>query len=171
MTQLHEGDEARCAATLARLQSPDGDAAAIMSELYDVLAPRLYGIAVRLCGCPDLAQTVCAQVFCHLRRHHADFDPAHGTVTQWATQLTHRFALLATGDQQATQQRTVDLLDSLSAVRGLSNDQRHDLADAYFGGLTYREIARQRGVAPDQISTTLRASLRRVRTATSSDDS
>ncbi|WP_328997946.1 hypothetical protein OHA18_26185 [Kribbella sp. NBC_00709] len=133
------------------------------SELYDALSGTLYGLALRLCETPELAEKVCSQVFVHLYHHGSEHDATRMTVMQWATQLTHRFALLSAVDERATEERAAELLDADNECSELSGDQRHDLANAYFGGLTYREIARHRGADPNQVCVALSGALQHFR--------
>lgn len=146
-------DEAACTTALARLGAVDGP-----SELYDALAGTVYGLALRLCDSPGAAASVCAAVFDYVCRNQGEYDPTRMTVSQWASQLTHRFAVLASGDAASTARRAGETVDCGS----LTGRQREDLVDAYFGGLTYREIARRRGTAPDQIVTALQRSLHQL---------
>ncbi|MFD7160541.1 hypothetical protein ACFV9C_38560 [Kribbella sp. NPDC059898] len=152
--------DAAIVASLDQLDSPDRRAA--VAALYDALSGPLYGVALGMSACPEKAQTICLQVFSYLCRNHSEYDPKRESLVQWATQLAHRFAVLA-GDEH----RTSDLLRS----ERLSDEQRHDLAQAYFGGLTYYEIARHRGTEPQRVAETLSAGLRSLSRPAATDRS
>lgn len=142
------------AASLGRLDSAERNAA--LSTLYDALSGPLYGVGLGLSGCPEKAQTICLQVFSYLCRNHGEYDPGRESLLQWVTQLAHRFALLLDDDGRAVERRSAGLVRS----DRLSDEQRRDLARAYFGGLTYCEIARNRGADPQHVAAGLSEGLR-----------
>jgi DNA-directed RNA polymerase specialized sigma24 family protein len=144
---------AAIAASLGRLDSAERSAA--LSTLYDALSGPLYGVALELSGRPEKAHTICFHVFSYLCRNHGEYDPRRGSLLQWVTQLAHRFALLL-DDERAVERRTSGLVRS----DRLSDEQRRDLARAYFGGLTYYEIARNRGADPQHVAAELSEGLR-----------
>lgn len=143
-------------AAVNRLSSGSGT-----PELYDLLSATIYGLALRLCSTPAGAGSVCTKVFSYICRNHTEYDANRTTVMQWVTQLTYRFAVLS-ADEDAASRRVAEVLpcDELTAR------QRHDLVAAYFGGLTYREIARRTGADPSQVCDTLRSALRGLQAPT-----
>lgn len=82
------------AAELASLLSrcADGDRAALR-RLYDLQAPRLKALALRITGNAVLAEDVLHDVFLRVWQQAADYDAARGTPRAWLTTLTKYRAL------------------------------------------------------------------------------
>jgi RNA polymerase sigma-70 factor (ECF subfamily) len=82
------------AAELSALLSrcADGDHAALR-RIYDLQAPRLKGLALRITGSPMMAEDVLHDVFLRVWQQAGQFDPARGTPRAWLTTLTRYRAL------------------------------------------------------------------------------
>jgi RNA polymerase sigma-70 factor (ECF subfamily) len=154
------------------------------AQLYDELAPTLYGIVLRVVRDPAQAEEVTQEAFVELWRQAARFDPARGGVRGWAVMIAHRRAVDRVRSEQARRDRqrrdaatTVGASDeppdaviaSLDRDRArtllaqLGDAQRRALELAYFDGLTHVEVAERLGVALGTAKTRIRDGLIRLR--------
>ena len=137
------------------------------AELYDELAPTVYGIVLRVVRDPAQSEEVTQEVFVELWRQAARFDSARGGVRGWAVTIAHRRAVDRVRSEQSRRDRqrrqaaapagapdsppdaVIDSLDRDRARRALAElgeAQRQALELAYFDGLTHVEIAERLGV-------------------------
>ena len=65
----------------------DGDAKAF-AELYDRLSGPLYGLCLRMAGAESEAEDILQEAFLTVWRRAATYDPAKGSVFNWAVHLT-----------------------------------------------------------------------------------
>ena len=86
----------------------DGDQPAF-AELYDALAPTVYGVVLRIVRDPAQSENVTHEVFVECWRQAARFDPARGGVRGWAITIARRRAV----------ERVRSRRDSLIRLRGL----------------------------------------------------
>ena len=87
---------------MARVASGDERA---FAELYDELAPTLYGIVLRVVRDPAQSEEVTQEVFVELWRQAARFDPARGGVRGWAVMIAHRRAVDRVRSEQSWRDR------------------------------------------------------------------
>ncbi len=160
-----------------------GDEAAF-AELYDQLAPTLYGIVLRVVRDPAQSEEVTQEVFVALWRQAPRFDAARGEVRGWAVTIAHRRAVDCVRSEQSRRDRqrraaavpagapdspsdaVIDSLDrdrARLAMNELSDAQRRALELAYFDGLTHVEIAEQLRVPLGTAKTRIRDGLSRLR--------
>ena len=160
-----------------------GDQAAF-SMLYDQLAPYVYGVILRVVRDRSQAEEVTQEVFVELWRIAPRFDGEKGTVKAWASTVAHRRAV----DRVRSEQSARDRLDNESQKRVAETDvvvesveasfdqarvhralaqltpaQREAVELAYFGALTYREVAALLGVAEGTIKSRIRDGMIRLR--------
>ena len=161
----------------------DGDQLAF-AELYDELAPTLYGTVLRVVRDPAQSEEVTQEVFVEVWRHAARFDPTRGGVHGWAVTIARRRAVDCVRSEQSRRDRqhvhsaagagapedpvdaAVDSLDrdrARTALSKLSDAQRDALELAFFGGLTHVEVAEQLGVPLGTAKTRIRDGLIRMR--------
>ncbi len=166
---------------MARVAGGDQSA---FAELYDQLAPMVYGIVRRVVRDPTHSEEVTQEVFVELWRKAARFDSARGRVRSWAVTIAHRRAVDRVRSEQSLRDRQLGdaaasasapdspsdtVLDSLDrdrareALSELSDVQRQALELVYFDGLTHVEVAEQLGVALGTIKTRIRQGLIRLR--------
>lgn len=161
---------ARCAA---------GDAAALR-EIYEAMAPRMLGVAIRLLRRRDLAEEVVHDTFLAIWQKAPGFDPARGGAETWMFAiLRHRalnvlrgeaksdlvddfepLALVADGpDAEAI----VSALSEAGALRRclerLDPVRRHAIVLAYTHGLTHGELAGRLGQPLGTVKSWIRRSL------------
>ncbi|HEY6277042.1 MAG TPA: sigma-70 family RNA polymerase sigma factor [Streptosporangiaceae bacterium] len=173
--------EATDALLAARLVAGDERA---LGEIFDRLGAVVYGAALRVVGDPAAAQDVAQDVFVELWSHPGRYDPAAGTLrTYLAVLARHRSVDLVRGELRriARQERHYRLTpeqrlprpgDGLAAaeaasmvraaVRLLPEGQRQAIELAYFGGLSYREVALAAGIPEGTAKSRLRLALAKL---------
>lgn len=161
-----------------------GESAAF-SELYDAVAPMVYGTALRVLRDPDLAAEITQEVLLETWKNAARFDPVGGSVMAWVATIAHRRAVDRVRavdaqrhrDEQAgvrgfdpprdvvseEAERRMDRQAVLECMDTLTERQRDAVHQAYFGGLTYREVAEYTSTSLPTIKSRIRDGLRRLR--------
>ncbi len=161
-----------------------GDESAFAS-LYDAVAPRVYGLVLRVLRDPAQAEEVAQEALVEIWRTAGRFDPSRGSGTSWMFTIAHRRAVDRVRAEQAGAERlrkvaavSVDTpydevveqatarLDRVQVRRcldGLTELQREAIMLAYYGGHTYREVADLLGAAVPTVKTRMRDGLSRMR--------
>ena len=160
-----------------------GDHAAF-ADLYDALAPLLYGVILKVVRDPAQSEEVTQEAFIELWRLAPRFDSTRGSVRSWATTLAHRRAIDRVRSEQASRERTeregqkrpiqtndvaeqvvatIDGTRVRKALERLTEIQRQAVELAYFGGHSYREVALLLDVAEGTIKTRIRDGMIRLR--------
>jgi RNA polymerase sigma-70 factor (ECF subfamily) len=160
-----------------------GDQAAF-AELYDALAPLLYGVVLRAVRDPAQSEEVTQEAFVELWRLAPRYDVSRGSVRSWAATLAHRRAIDRVRSEQAGRERiereaqkrpiqTNDVAEQVvanidgtrvrKALERLTEIQRQAVELAYFGGHSYREVALLLDVAEGTIKTRIRDGMIRLR--------
>jgi RNA polymerase sigma-70 factor (ECF subfamily) len=168
-------------ALIARIAKGDERA---FAELYDEMAPTVYGIVLRVVRDHTQAETVTGEVFAELWRRAARDDRPRGGVRIWAVTIAHRRAVdhvrpepsrrghrrldgaPPAGRADRSLHRMIDSLDRDRARRALaelSDGERRVLELAFFDGLTHVAVAEHVGVAVDTVTTRIRDGLIRLR--------
>lgn len=158
-------------------------------RFYDLMAPRVYGLALRILRDPGYAEETVQEVFLQVWKQAADYRPSLGSVQSWVLTITHRRAVdrvrsessatrrdeadaasapVHTEDvaEQVTEQisRDEDAAQVRHCLGTLTDTQRESIEMAYFSGLTYREVAEQLGAALPTVKSRIRDGLRRLKT-------
>jgi RNA polymerase sigma-70 factor (ECF subfamily) len=176
--------EASDALLAARLVAGDERA---LGEIFDRLGTVVYGAALRVLGNAAAAQDVAQDVFVELWSHPGRYDPAAGTLrTYLAVLARHRAVDLVRGELRriARQERhhrlttgqrpplpgdEVVAAEAASVVRAavqlLPEGQRQVVELAYFGGLSYREVALAAGIPEGTAKSRLRLALAKLESA------
>ncbi|MFD8412072.1 ECF RNA polymerase sigma factor SigK [Streptomyces sp. NPDC059650] len=155
------------------------------SVLYDALAPLVSGIVVKVVRDRAQSEEVTQEVMIDLWRQAARYQSDAGAVTTWAATIAHRRAVdrvrsaQAAADREHTQaarehttafdevaEQVETRLESEQVrrcLRGLTELQRQAVTLAYYGGLTYREVAEALHTPLPTIKTRMRDGLIRLR--------
>jgi RNA polymerase sigma-70 factor, ECF subfamily len=176
--------EATSEELLVAVATGDTDA---FATLYDRVTPQVLGVALRVLRDRSLAEEVPQEVMVEVWRKATRFDPDRGTASGWITTLAHRRAVDRVRSEQASRDRDDrvsrrdtprpydDVADEVqvrldhwqvrSALAELTDRQREAIELAYFGGHTYRDVARVLGIPEGTAKSRLRDGLLRLRGA------
>ena len=161
-----------------------GDDAAF-ARLYDLLAPRVFGLARRVLRDPAQAEEMAQEVLVEVWRTASRFDAQRGSGLSWVLTIAHR----RTVDRVRSEQASTDRMHRVAAASaevpydevadqvgtrlerqqvrrcldGLTPLQKEAITLAYYGGHTYREVAALLGAALPTIKTRMRDGLIRLR--------
>lgn len=180
-------DEASLQARIARIVHQDEHA---LAELYDALAGRVYGLALRITRQVQTAEEVTEDAFWQVWRQAPRFDPTRGSVLSWILTIARSRALdaLRRRDQaEALDERCLadleagsnpqDLLQAVqqhhrlhAALARLDALPRQLLALAFFRGLSHEEIACQMKLPLGTVKSHIRRALLRLRELLGSND-
>lgn len=161
-----------------------GDSAAF-SELYDQLAPRVYGLIRRVLRNPAQSEEVTQEVMVEVWRTAARFDADRGSLTSWVLTMAHRRAIDRVRSEQSSTDReqavaaastTIEYDEVAEAVTTnleaeqvrrclstLTDLQRESVTLAYYGGYSYREVAEALDAKLATIKARMRDGLIRLR--------
>ncbi|YCI96932.1 ECF RNA polymerase sigma factor SigK [Arthrobacter sp. R3-55] len=156
------------------------------AEFYQLTSRRVFGMAKRVLIDPDLSEDATQEVFIQVWQGAAKFDRSAGTPLAWLMTIAHRRAIdrvravQAATDREArygaaSQDPDRDLVaeeadtnleaEAVSRCLGtLTDTQRESVRLAYYGGLTYREVAEHLGAAVPTIKSRIRDGLLRLKT-------
>ncbi|MFD4366696.1 sigma-70 family RNA polymerase sigma factor [Rhodococcus sp. NPDC058521] len=178
-----ETGNAALTALLARIA--DGDRSAF-SDFYSETSPRVYGMVLRVLRDPGYSEETTQEVYLQVWNTAEKFDPLQGSPLSWVITLAHRRAVDRVRSEQSGNDREaaygaatwyspfdsvseeVDRRDDSSQVTDclgtLSEVQQKSVVLAYYGGLTYREVADRLSVALPTVKSRIRDGLIRLKT-------
>jgi RNA polymerase sigma-70 factor (ECF subfamily) len=167
------------------LRIADGDEASF-ARLYDMLAPRVFGLILRVLVDRAQSEEVLQEVFLEVWQSANRFAPNKGQGRTWVLTMAHRRAVDRVRSAQASVDRDVrvgfrdldvphdDVAEQVElriegrrvakAVAALPEVQREAITLAYFGGYSQSEIAALVGAPLGTIKTRMRDGLSRLRT-------
>lgn len=154
-------------------------------QLYEHIAPVVFGIIRRVVRDPAQSEEVAQEVLLEVWRTATRYDPERGTVLAWVSTMAHRRAVDRVRSEEAASAReqlaarrdhqrpfdqvaeTTEANFEHGAVRhcldGLTTHQRESVQLTYYSGLTYREAAELLGAPLGTVKTRIRDGLIRLR--------
>lgn len=177
------GSAADLAALLARIARQDQSA---FAEFYAQTSRRVYGLARRVLIDSELSEDTTQEVYLQVWNTADRFNPEAGSPMAWLMTLAHRRAVDRVRSEQSSTEREArygaamqvkdhdDVVDTVTqrleaeavvrCLETLTQTQQESVRLAYYGGLTYREVAEQLGVAVPTIKSRIRDGLIRLKT-------
>jgi len=167
-------------ALFARVQCGDQDA---FADLYDAIAPLVFGAVKRILRDPAMSEEVTQEVFVDLWTSAARFDPTRGVVSTWAVTIARRRAIDRVRSEQSQRNRIEQLghrradvedgtddavvtsLDAERVTRALADlptDQRQIIQLAFIDGYSHSDIAEQLGLPLGTVKGRVRGGLQRL---------
>ena len=169
---------------LARVAN--GDKAAF-SELYDQVAPRIFGLVRRVLIDQAQSEEVTQEVFLEIWQTAGRYAPERGSALTWMLTMSHRRAVDRIRSSQAGRDRDMKVglreyereFDSVSesveitmenervksAMESLTELQREAITLAYYRGLSHSEVADHLHIPIGTVKTRLRDGMIRLRDA------
>ena len=154
-------------------------------ELYDVFAPRVYGLIRRTLVDDGQSQEVAQDVFLEVWRSASRFNAVRGSATSWIMMMAHGRAVDRVRACQASKDRDLRIgardrevhFDPVSeagelsiesarvtvALARLTDIQRDAISMTYFEGLTGPELAARLDIPVSTLKSRLREALIRLR--------
>jgi RNA polymerase sigma-70 factor (ECF subfamily) len=167
----------------------DGERPAF-ADLYDQFAGVVFGVAMRVTGNHQAAEDVSQAVFFEVWQHPGRFDPTRGSWRAWLATLAHHGGVDWVRREEAGRRRdeaqsdpnledVPDIGEALESVltaervrlalTQLPDDERTPIRLAYFGGRTYRQVARDLALPEGTVKSRVRSGLHRMAEALHSE--
>lgn len=168
---------------LARIAQKDQGA---FAEFYAQTSRRVYGLARRVLIDPELSEDTTQEVYLQVWNMAERFNPDAGSPMAWLMTLAHRRAVDRVRSEQSSTDREArygaamqvkdhdDVVDTVTqrleaeavvqCLETLTETQQESVRLAYYGGLTYREVAEKLEVAVPTIKSRIRDGLIRLKT-------
>ena len=168
---------------LGRIAQGDRDA---FAEFYQLTSRRVFGMARRVLIDPELSEDTTQEVFIQVWQNAARFNPEAGSPLSWLMTISHRRAVDKVRSSQSSTDREArygassqdidhdsvsdevgSKLEAEAVVRcleTLTDTQQESVRLAYYGGLTYREVAERLNAAVPTIKSRIRDGLIRLKT-------
>jgi len=155
-----------------------------LAEAYRRHAGSVFGLAKRLLGSQAQAEEVVQEVFLRIWNQPDRFDPERGSLRSYLLAQAHGRSVdmlrsdtsrrrREERDAHGTPAESHDLDREMwdlavagevrTALERLNEGEREAIELAYFGGLTYREVAAMLGEAEGTVKSRIRAGLKRLR--------
>ncbi len=177
------GSAADLAGLLQRIAQQDQSA---FAEFYTQTSRRVYGLARRVLIDPELSEDTTQEVYLQVWNMADRFNAEAGSPLAWLMTLAHRRAVDRVRSEQSSTNREArygaamqvkdhdDVVDTVTqrleaeavvqCLETLTPTQQESVRLAYYGGLTYREVAEKLDVAVPTIKSRIRDGLIRLKT-------
>lgn len=155
------------------------------TEVYRLTSRQVFGVVRRVVVDTGLSEEVTQDVFIVIWRDASKYDPTLGSPTAWLLTIAHRRAVDKVRSHQSSTNRDarwaaaswtrpydevtdsfIDRMEALllmDSLKTLSPLQREAIGLAYFGALTYREVAEKLSTPVPTIKSRVRAGLQQLR--------
>ena len=176
------GPQASLEALLAGIAAGSRDD---FASFYALTSRRVYGLARRVLIDAELSEDTTQEVYLQVWTNASRFDPAVGSPLAWLLTLAHRRAVDRVRSEQSSANRearfgaamqepdhdnvvetVTQRLEAEAVVQcleSLTDTQRESVRLAYYGGLTYREVAEKLSAAVPTIKSRIRDGLIRLK--------
>ena len=161
-----------------------GDEAAF-EELYDAVAPRVFGLVRKVVRDAAQSQEVTQEVFVDIWAQASRFDADRGKALSWMLVIAHRKAVDRVRASQASSDRDLrqgikefqesydDVADTVEsqmeaervneALATLTQPQQEAIRLAYYGGYTHQEVAELLRIPVGTVKTRIRDGMIKLR--------
>lgn len=165
-------------------QIAHGDQAAF-AEFYALTSRRVFGMARRVLIDAELSEDATQEVFLQVWQNASKFNPEAGSPLAWLMTISHRRAVDKVRSSQSSTDREAkygassqeidhdSVSDEVSSrleaeavvkcLGTLTDTQQESVRLAYYGGLTYREVAEKLNAAVPTIKSRIRDGLIRLK--------
>ncbi len=165
-------------------QIAQGDQAAF-AEFYALTSRRVFGMARRVLIDAELSEDATQEVFLQVWQNASKFNPEAGSPLAWLMTISHRRAVDKVRSSQSSTDREAkygassqeidhdSVSDEVSSrleaeavvkcLGTLTDTQQESVRLAYYGGLTYREVAEKLNAAVPTIKSRIRDGLIRLK--------
>lgn len=155
------------------------------ASLYDAVAPRVLGVALRILRDRQQSEEVSHEALLQVWQTASRFDPAKGSAMAWVLTTTHRRAVDRVRSSESSRRRdlahahsnvdvpfdttSTEVLASVEAARvrrameQLTPIQAEAIRLAYFGGYTHTEVSRLLRIPVGTAKTRIRDGLIKLR--------
>lgn len=153
-----------------------------LAEVYRRHGGAVFGLCSRLLADASLAEDITQELFLRLWNEPNRFDPARGALRSYLQRQAHSRSIERIRSEEARRRReeraqpsevivddlearVISSIDSAAlgdAMSKLDPNDRQAIALAYFGGLSYREVAVRLGQPEGTIKSRIRSGLRRL---------
>ncbi|PAX06854.1 sigma-70 family RNA polymerase sigma factor [Sphingomonas lenta] len=161
-----------------------GEDRAAFQRLYRLTRAKLFGICLRICGTREAAEDVLQDVYLIIWRRAGGYEPGRASPITWLATIARNRAIdwrranpvrAAAGVEEAADvadarpDAAAGMLDAEEGRRlhlcldQLEPPQRETIRTAFFGGVTYAELADRRGVPLGTMKSWIRRGLLRLR--------
>lgn len=154
-------------------------------RLYDLAAPHLFPIALRILRRRDRAEEILQDAFVSIWRRAGDWSPERGSARTWLSSIVHHRAIdairregrLVQLDEEAHGEMPDDAPDAFdlasagedakrlaACLEGLEAQPRRAIRLAYWRGLSHEELAVELGAPMGTVKSWIRRGLQRLKT-------
>lgn len=162
-------------------RTAEGDDSAL-AELYDLYAPRVLGLLIKMLPSRSDADDVLQEVFWQVWKNAGRFDPGRGSPAVWLLIMARSRALDALRRKKANApleefaepsawnppSGDLERRESSERIRRalaeLTTEQQQAILLSFFGGLTHPEIAEKLATPLGTVKTRIRLGMKRLRT-------
>ena len=165
---------------IAAIGERDADA---LAEVYRRHGGAVFGLSKRVLSDDSLAEDISQELFVRLWNEPRRFDPQRGTLRSFLQRQAHSRSVERVRSEEARRRRedrslaldvepledlearVVESIDSERIRRALDSidaDDRRAIVLAYYGGISYREVAIRLGLPEGTVKSRIRAGLRRL---------